>query len=885
MAGEYRGTNRLAESLGIADEEDSLVAFEKNPSALTLSHIGKNIQTLEMVQYVVENDNGDRPVLKFIAKRLLTEEMCLIACRKNGYNLSYIPEHLLSYAIYEAALSNKGELISRVPKELMNKEQWHRLCEKAIMNNPLAIACMPSKFITKAMAHDAVARTSPWCNINFFDGSSHFFPADDWPISHIPKRHISEDLIKLSVEVCPSSLQGVSEKYMSEEQCLQFVQRDASLYQWVPDIYKERRAIIDAALAAWPGALAYIPEAKRTKSRCFNAIERDPTISILLFPEKVRAEYEATHGIETTASVSKIVSSFKCKPVPLATPDAPLASALVVSEDNKVMIHELAMFDVSSTQPVYYISDIHLEHQLNLDGKTLTEVKAAITDKISELVNSVQEKRGTILIAGDVADSIELEELFYEALKCVLYRTWDLDTTIISVLGNHELWDGDPLGVSKSRTVDEIICEYRQIVNGTLLENELYLKYKGQRTVRIDEKLLLEADINELSEICRKSTLIVLGGIGFSGLNPKFNAAMGLYRNTVTTEEDMARSKRFQEVYKKILQCAGMQQVIVLTHTQMEDWSYAEYNPHWVYIHGHTHQNSLIRKKDGTTVLSDNQVGYTAKHWHFNGFEVSGRYDPFTDWTDGIYLIKPHQYIEFNRGCGIAMADFKRAGELYVLKRDGVYMFLLKGKSLYILEGGRIHKVEHDIDYYFNNLALYHQCVKAAFTPYQNALKTLSKEVQAFGGSGTVHGCIVDIDFFNHIYLNPFNGKITPYFAWDMSNKLVYENIFELLKDSPYPPQLSDGTLLLTQYKKASKEGGLPILLAQARNQDTMLATVPELVLDRSIYEPSRIMRSVQYIFDWNIVRVWKDEILAADVSNQNSTIAGSPLKKLSNSR
>jgi len=882
MSDEYCGANRLAERLGIADVEEPLVAFEKNPCAVTLSLIGKDMQTLEMARRVVENDDGDKPVLQFISKRLLTEEMCIISCRKNGYNLNYIPEHLLSYAVYEAVLSNKGELISWVPKELLTKDQWHRLCEEAVTNNPIAIASVPSKFVTKAMAHDAVAHTSLGQNVKSLDGSLHFVPAEDWPICHIPKRYMTEELIELSVEICPSSLRGISQKYISEEQCLRFVQRDASLYEWVPDVYRERRAIIDAALAAWPSALAHVPEANRTKARCFKAIKRDPTISVLLFPEKVRGEYEATHGTDTAVSESEIVSTFRCKPVLLATPDAPLANALVVPENNKVIIHEVVMVDVSSVQPVYYISDIHLEHQLDLDGKTLPEVETMIIDKVSKLVNSVQDKRGTILFAGDIADSIELEKLFYESLNRVLRRTWDLNTTVISVLGNHELWDGDPMGVLKSRTVDEIIQDYRQIVKGTLLENELYLKYKGQHIVRIDEKLLLEAETTELSEICSKAPFIVLGGIGFSGLNPKFNAAMGLYRNALTTEEDITRSKRFQAVYKKILQCAGLQQVIVLTHTKMEDWSNSEYNPNWVYINGHTHQNSLIRKEDGTTVLSDNQVGYKPKHWHFNAFTVNGRYDPFANWVDGIYPIKPHQYVEFNRGCGIAMADFKRAGELFVLKRDGVYMFLLKGKRLYMLEGGRIHTVEHDIDYYFNNLALYHQCVNAAFAPYQNALETLSKEIQAFGGSGKVHGCIVDIDFLNHIYLNPFDGKITPYFAWDMSNKLVYKNILALLKTSPYQ---SDGTLLLAQYKKASKEGLLPVLVAQARNKETVLATVPELVLDRSMYNPSRIMRSVQYVFDWNIVRVWKDEVLTADMVNKDCIIAGSSLKQLGNSR
>lgn len=307
----------------------------------------------------------------------------------------------------------------------------------------------------------------------------------------------------------------------------------------------------------------------------------------------------------------------------------------------------------------------------------------------------------------------------------------------------------------------------------------------------------------------------------------------------------------------------------------MEDWSNIGYNPNWIYISGHTHQNSLIRKDDGTTVLSDNQVGYIPKNWHFNSFTVSGSYDPFADWVDGIYQIESNQYIDFNRGRGINMSSFKRSGELQMIKRDGVYMFFLKDKNLYMLEGGHIHRVEHDIDYYFNNLTLYQQCVKILFTPYNNCLETISKEIRTFGGSGKIHGYIVDIDFFNHIYLNPFDGKITPYFAQNMVKKLPFENVPTLLKNSPFPPQPSDGTPLLVRYKKASKSGLIPVLAMQEHDADAALATVPDWVLDTTMYVPSRLMRSVQYIFDQNVVRVWKDEILKINKDNSEFHVTG----------
>ncbi len=37
---------------------------------------------------------------------------------------------------------------------------------------------------------------------------------------------------------------------------------------------------------------------------------------------------------------------------------------------------------------------------------------------------------------------------------------------------------------------------------------------------------------------------------------------------------------------------------------------------------------------------------------------------------------------------------------------------------------------------------------------------------------------------------------------------------------------------------------------------------VSEQVLDRSMYEPSRIMRSIQYLLDNDVIRIWRDSVL-----------------------
>ena len=445
------------------------------------------------------------------------------------------------------------------------------------------------------------------------------------------------------------------------------------------------------------------------------------------------------------------------------------------------------------------------------------------------------------------------------------------------------------------RSADDIISAFRKGIEGIcltrqglvdqsfLLENELLVHPFGKEWKKLTENEILTCEPEYLRHICETSYFTVLGGIGFTGNNPVDNATKGYYQDTITYSEDALRTERFARVYEKILLCADDNKVVVLTHTPMRDWSTKQYNPNWVYISGHTHRNELVRKADRTTVLSDNQIGYKQKRMRLKGFllSVRGRYDPFEDLADGIHHITKNQYLDFNRGRGIKIVSFKYQGELIMIKRESSYMFFLKKEplSLYYLEGGRIRKADHDINYYYENILKYNKKIKDAFGKYEKALSALAEEVKKFGGNGEKHGCIVNIDFYNHLYLNPFDGKITPYFALDMENKIVYGSVLELLEKSPIPPSLTDGTSLAHLFSAEKEEKHLHILAEYYSGGSVNDAIVPQIVLDKDIYAPSRIMRAVQYSFDQQVIRIWNDEVLTTDFESNGRL----PLFALSN--
>lgn len=108
----------------------------------------------------------------------------------------------------------------------------------------------------------------------------------------------------------------------------------------------------------------------------------------------------------------------------------------------------------------------------------------------------------------------------------------------------------------------------------------------------------------------------------------------------------------------------------------------------------------------------------------------------------------------------------------------------------------------------------------------------------------------------------------------DMTDKLVFNNMESLLETSPFPPQLTGGVSMLTRYSSLAKEERLPILSRNV-NKKWDLAMVPQVVLDRSMYEPSRVMRSIQYIFDQNVLRVWNDAVLSINDDDKLHALSG----------
>lgn len=453
-----------------------------------------------------------------------------------------------------------------------------------------------------------------------------------------------------------------------------------------------------------------------------------------------------------------------------------LARELAASNVNYVM--KLLDYQMTKEQ-VYYVSDIHLLHKLRYFEAESEEDVVYIIKSFVE--NIVKESGNTILIGGDVSSNFAIFEMFIKNLRSELDRR-GRNPLVIFVLGNHELWE------FPQNSFDEIIMKYTDLISDCgmqLLQNSILFKdYEGV-VHKISAKELLSLEDKDLRDKIKTSQMTFFGGLAFSGYNEEYNANKGLYRDTIDRATEKEESKKFNELYKKVCSILSDKKIIVFTHMPMNCWSKSEdYHKNYIYVSGHTHR-AVFSDNGDIRVYADNQIGYKKYDIHMKCFDIEYEYNYFENYDDGIYEITAQEYERFYRSKNIPLNFNRDVNILYMLKKNGYYCFIheSKGGSLTILNGGSRKKLDiDDINYYYENMDSVVAFIKKPLDTYTSVQEKIASEIKKIGGSGYIHGNIIDIDYYNHVYVNPLDMKITGYWALDMNYRYVYSCVPALLK-------------------------------------------------------------------------------------------------------
>lgn len=284
-------------------------------------------------------------------------------------------------------------------------------------------------------------------------------------------------------------------------------------------------------------------------------------------------------------------------------------------------------------------------------------------------------------------------------------------------------------------------------------------------------------------------------------------------------------------------------------------------------------------------------------------------FDP-KDYRDGIYDISIDDYCTYYYPVCLTMSGgaewqkpkFKYTKTIKFLKHDGFLMFITvtpKGR-LSVLRGGQRRNLTRDVQYYYQNLPTYAHQVLKIFSSYWNSLYRLSDELKQLDFNvdllkkqyraklarkatpqesfehyadfikvfqaitGRVHGTIVDLNFENHIYVNPLDGKVSAYCAPIVKERDVYSSVGSLIQ-THFP-------LLYGSYQQKLEENDFPLLTGEglklisatdidAATDDQEDAATTHMT-GTDMYKASNQFYYLQSIYDFHLVTVWNQKIM-----------------------
>lgn len=375
---------------------------------------------------------------------------------------------------------------------------------------------------------------------------------------------------------------------------------------------------------------------------------------------------------------------------------------------------------------------------------------------------------------------------------------------------------------------------------------------------------------------------LIYGGTGFAKYDENWNANRVICCKGFSREDEIKETDAFEKGYYDALAYAKKHGLcfICASHYPASACLNNHYDKEAIYFTGHTHINEFIKNEE-KVVYADNQIGYKDNDFRFRTAITGVSLNPYGELSDGLYQTTLEDYLAFYRyiakriskGAGLNQSLHSGKTFLYVLKRRGYYGFFMvrtKGNSrgIFILDGGKNKKITEstDIMWICDNFDIVLSKYLKSLLPLRRVQKKLSKELKELGLKGTIHGTIVDIDYYHHIMLNPYENSLNYYYSpqfGSIESLGSFDNVIKSLGRTGH----SEEKLKLIQQKynsKAEQSGYLLSTMTDNSMIDTSLESdsfvVPNVSLQfvsrsKGMYGISRKVSPLQCLFEGHVLR------------------------------
>lgn len=152
----------------------------------------------------------------------------------------------------------------------------------------------------------------------------------------------------------------------------------------------------------------------------------------------------------------------------------------------------------------------------------------------------------------------------------------------------------------------------------------------------------------------------------------------------------------------------------------------------------------------------------------------------------GITTISIDTYEEVLGEKCIKLRDYK-VQDIYVLRtKTNRFMLMAKRKNnnklYYLIYGKAVSNVNHTPEWYLPKIDDYQALCTQVGQSYLKAIQPVVDAIKAAGGTGEVHGSIIDIDYFHHLKIDFEKKMFIPYCAPNKSNRVIYPHLENMVQ-------------------------------------------------------------------------------------------------------